>query len=56
MCSDGLWGVISQEEIYKNITSSQDLITACHLMTEAANTAGGPDNISVILIKLINQG
>jgi PPM family protein phosphatase len=56
MCTDGLWGSISPEEISKNVSSSQDLTSACHLMTEAANLAGGPDNISVILVKLIVKG
>ena len=56
LCTDGLWGTISSEEISKNISSSVDLTTACHLMTEAANQAGGPDNISVILVKLVSQG
>jgi PPM family protein phosphatase len=56
LCSDGLWGTVSPEDLYKNITSSQDLTTACHLMTEAANQAGGPDNISVVLVRLISQG
>jgi len=55
MCSDGLWGLVSSEEISKNVSSSQDLTTACHLMTEAANLAGGPDNISVILVKMVGQ-
>jgi PPM family protein phosphatase len=51
MCSDGLWGVVPHDEVYKIITATQDLPVACHLLTEAANKLGGPDNISVVLVK-----
>jgi serine/threonine protein phosphatase PrpC len=52
VCSDGLWGVV-QEELLGNITkNSTNLYQACQEMVDAANEAGGPDNISVILIRL----
>jgi protein phosphatase len=51
LCSDGLWGVVKEEEIPRIIYSSASLTEACHLLVEAANAAGGPDNISVILIQ-----
>ncbi|MCE1254384.1 MAG: protein phosphatase 2C domain-containing protein [Anaerolineae bacterium] len=53
MCSDGLWGVVPHAEIYKTIHSTLELPTACHLLTESANRLGGPDNISVILVKQV---
>ncbi|HWQ84199.1 MAG TPA: PP2C family serine/threonine-protein phosphatase [Anaerolineales bacterium] len=52
ICSDGLWGVIPDDvlaEITLNAPSVQD---ACQQMIDAANKAGGPDNISVILVHL----
>lgn len=52
-CSDGLWSVISEEEIVKIINKSPTLQAACQEMVQAANNAGGPDNISVILAQLI---
>jgi len=52
VCSDGLWGVISEEKIGKIITSAENLPMACQQMVDAANEAGGPDNISSILIRL----
>ena len=53
ICSDGLWGVISEKEIIHSITEAPTLNRACQNMVEAANAAGGPDNISVILAQLI---
>ncbi len=55
ICSDGLWGVISEKEILRSITEAPTLNRACQSMVEAANAAGGPDNISVILVQLIGQ-
>ena len=51
LCSDGLWGVISESEIYRCISSEADPAIACQQMVEAANKNGGPDNISVVLVK-----
>ena len=52
ICSDGLWGVISENTISAIIQKNHALSDACQEMVEAANMAGGPDNITVILIKL----
>jgi protein phosphatase len=54
MCSDGLWGVIPELEIYRIITNSPSPSMACHELVEVANAAGGPDNISVILVQYPN--
>jgi PPM family protein phosphatase len=53
ICSDGLWGVISEKEIIRSITEAPTLNRACQNLVDAANAAGGPDNISVILVQLI---
>jgi len=52
LCSDGLWGVVPDDEILRIILSSHNPEQACKTMVEAANAAGGPDNISAILIRL----
>jgi serine/threonine protein phosphatase PrpC len=51
LCSDGLWSVLSDGKIYQLVTSVKDLQDACKRLVSAANEAGGPDNISVILVK-----
>jgi serine/threonine protein phosphatase PrpC len=52
ICSDGLWGVVPEEELGKIIITADTPQQACATMVEAANAAGGPDNISAILVRL----
>ncbi len=52
LCSDGLWGILSEEEMWRLIDTSSTPAQACKRLAEAANTAGGNDNISVILIEI----
>jgi PPM family protein phosphatase len=52
LCSDGLWGQVSQNEMVRLILENPAPETACQLLIDAANQAGGPDNISAILVKL----
>lgn len=52
ICSDGLWGVIPENTILQTINTSPTLHAACQRMVDTANEAGGPDNISVILVRL----
>jgi protein phosphatase len=53
LCSDGLWGVVSETEIYRIVSSEQDPAIACKKMIEIANQYGGPDNISIVLVKFL---
>jgi protein phosphatase len=55
LCSDGLWGLVTKENILELVNSSASIQMACQRLIEAANAAGGPDNISAILIKLPGQ-
>jgi serine/threonine protein phosphatase PrpC len=52
LCSDGLWGVVPEKELFHQISQTADLHQACQGMVNAANQAGGPDNISVVLARL----
>lgn len=53
LCSDGLSDVVPDAEIEKTLVEQQgDIgITAKYLVNQA-NNAGGPDNISVILVRI----
>jgi len=53
LCSDGLWSVLPDDDVCRLVTSAPNLHTACQNLIAAANNAGGPDNISVILVQLI---
>ena len=53
MCSDGLWGVVPQDDLVQIVTSGQNPSLVCKALVKAANDGGGPDNISVILLQTI---
>ncbi len=53
LCSDGLWGVVAEHDILRSLTEAPNLPRACQNMVSAANLAGGPDNISVVLVQMI---
>lgn len=54
LCSDGLWGVLTEHDLHRIVIESASLQLACQNLVAAANAAGGPDNISVILIQLVS--
>jgi PPM family protein phosphatase len=53
LCSDGLWGVVAESDLLRSFKDAHDLARACQNMVSGANLAGGPDNISVILVQMI---
>jgi serine/threonine protein phosphatase PrpC len=53
LCTDGLWGVLADETIRQAIVDAPNMQRACNSLVVAANAAGGPDNISVILVQMI---
>lgn len=53
ICSDGLWGVVNEKDLARILNEAPNLHRACQSMVEAANTAGGPDNITVILAHIV---
>jgi len=52
ICSDGLWNIVQEQKISDIILNSPSPQEAVSLLIDAANQAGGPDNISVILVDL----
>jgi PPM family protein phosphatase len=52
LCSDGLHGMVHDEEIGKILaTSDLKLEDASAKLIEAANEAGGRDNVTVVLLR-----
>lgn len=49
LCSDGLWGLVSEGDIVNLIRGASSLQGACEDLIAAANQAGGRDNITAIL-------
>jgi len=53
LCSDGLHGVVEKNILQEVLNSPKSLPEKCHYLVEAAKNAGGPDNITVVLIKAV---
>jgi protein phosphatase len=54
LCSDGLWGLVSDGDIQRAVdVPSQTLETAAHGLLELALAAGGNDNISIEMARLV---
>jgi protein phosphatase len=52
LCSDGLSGMITDEEILDISRSRPTPAEACRAMVEAAKAAGGNDNITAIIVQM----
>ena len=52
VCSDGLSGVVPQERLAGIIGNGASLDETCRELIEAANQAGGPDNITVAMLQV----
>jgi serine/threonine protein phosphatase PrpC len=54
LCSDGLWGVIPESDLAQKLSYPQAPQIICQSLINSANEAGGPDNISAILVRFPN--
>jgi protein phosphatase len=52
LCSDGLNAVLSDEEIAQHMARQLSLEELSLQLVESANEGGGPDNITVVLLKV----
>ncbi|MEO8877066.1 MAG: Stp1/IreP family PP2C-type Ser/Thr phosphatase [Polyangiaceae bacterium] len=53
LCSDGLSGPVSDEELLEITLAAPDIKTAGARLIERANQNGGPDNITVVLARWV---
>jgi len=51
LCCDGLHGHVSDAQMAQILTTQPDLTAACRALVDAANAAGGTDNITVVLVR-----
>ncbi len=49
LCTDGLYNMLSDEELFATVRQSESLEEAVQTMIDGANQRGGPDNITVVL-------
>jgi protein phosphatase len=52
LCSDGLHGLVDDEEIAELVDEKTSLTDACAKLVDRANDAGGRDNITVVLVRI----
>lgn len=52
LSTDGLHGVVEPGRFKEILSSPRQLPDRCHSLVEAAKRAGGPDNITVVLLEL----
>ncbi len=53
LCSDGLHGLMSSDEVYGTIAKSSGLEDACQRLVGLANSRGGPDNITAVMAQFL---
>lgn len=51
LCSDGLSGMVDDEQLAEVLGFTDDLKEACELLIAMANDAGGADNITAVLVR-----
>jgi protein phosphatase len=56
LCSDGLSGMVRNDEIREILRTVDDPLEACKVLTDRANQAGGHDNITVVVAKFDGEG
>jgi PPM family protein phosphatase len=51
LCSDGLWGMLSDDEIARIVRTAKTPSEAARALVDATNAAGGHDNIAAVVVK-----
>jgi hypothetical protein len=56
LASDGLFGMLQSDDVLRNIlVENPDNDAACRALIDAANDAGGADNITVVIVEVIGD-
>jgi protein phosphatase len=51
LCSDGLWGSVSEETLLSIVCTAPSAQTACHRLIARAKRNGGGDNITAVVVQ-----
>lgn len=52
LCSDGLWGMLGDQEILEIVRDSETPTAACQALVDACNAKGARDNIAAVLVRI----
>ena len=55
LCSDGLYGLVGDEEIARTSTAFEPQ-EACEVLVQRANDLGGNDNVTVVIVRIDRLG
>lgn len=55
LCSDGLSGMVTDEDIQQIVAASTDIRDACRKLIQRANERGGEDNITAVVIRIEDE-
>ena len=56
LCTDGLTSMVERERIQEVLEAERDPERACDALIAEANAAGGDDNITVVLLDVVEEG
>jgi protein phosphatase len=56
LCSDGLSGQVTKDDIAAAVVADTELTNVCRTLIDRANANGGPDNITVIVARFDGVG
>lgn len=54
LCSDGLWGEVAEPALKEVIANTNSPLEAAETLINLANASGGPDNITAIIIHVVD--
>jgi protein phosphatase len=55
LCSDGLHGLVNDDRIAEILGTEHSLEEKAHILVENARQAGGPDNITAVILRTVNS-
>lgn len=55
LCTDGLYGEVSDEEITEEFDRNKSMSQTCNELIDKANKNGGSDNITMICVKVMEE-
>ncbi|MFC1879371.1 Stp1/IreP family PP2C-type Ser/Thr phosphatase [Chloroflexota bacterium] len=55
LCSDGLSGMVEDQTIYQIVVNAASPQSACDQLIDAANSAGGEDNVTAIIVHIVQS-
>ena len=56
LCSDGLSGMVHNDDIRETLLKNPDPAEACRVLVDKANEAGGHDNVTAIVVTFLGEG